>query len=369
MTINLSTNVLTISSIGPPGIDADSLFGTAIVWTDPQNGAVTLGVDQSSPPFAPIPLNPAWTSLGSPAIALATDWDVVFVAFTDKSGRVQLASSQDGWAATQTLGEGGVGAGPAIAYADDILYIAWQTANAQLGFAACDQNGQITYFQSDKPLSSRPTICVDDPDRIYVLGGGSVEFGARPVQIYLSVDGGKNFSAVKTPQTMCIGPPSLVLLDQFYLAWTDAQTNELRLAQTADLGTFTAMQYSVRSEGGPAIVPMVTLADINNPASWVFSLSAAWTVFEANSHVAIGSFGPLNVAAAQRARQKEEIARRTAPHRQADCPDPSTVWDPVAQKCVSKLGCWGGCVLSSMVRGAFNPFVYAWCVAKCESSK
>ena len=74
MTINLSTTVLSGLSTTPPGIDGDSLFGTVAVWADAQNqGTVTMAYSGSSPAYTPAALNPAWTSVDTPAVAIATD--------------------------------------------------------------------------------------------------------------------------------------------------------------------------------------------------------------------------------------------------------------------------------------------------------
>ena len=219
MAINLSTTVLSGVSLTPPEIDSDSLFGTVAVWADGRSqGIVTMAFSGSSPAYTPVVPNSAWTSFDTPAVAIATDWETLFVAFVDANGVVQLASSSDGWAGTQALSSGSSNnVGPALAYAENLLYIAWQTGSSQLGFATRDQSGQINYFESDLPLTSRPTICVDDPNRIYVLCGGTVDQGPQPIVIYLSLDGGNSFASVETQATTCYGPPSLVLLDQFYL--------------------------------------------------------------------------------------------------------------------------------------------------------
>jgi hypothetical protein len=376
MTINLSTTVLSGLSTTPPGIDGDSLFGTVAVWADAQNqGAVTMAFSGSSPAYTPNVLNPAWTSVDTPAVAIATDWETVFVAFVDADGFVQLVSSGDGWTGMQTISQGGVTAGPALAYENNLLYIAWQTSTSQLGFATCDQTGQINDFQSDRLLTSRPTICANDPSRIYVLCGGTVDTGPQPIQIYLSVDGGTTFTSVATQATTSFGPPSLVLLDQFYLAWADGQTSQLRLAKTADLSAYTAMDYNVGCHGGgPAIILVVTITDVNNPASWVYTLSSGWTIGSTDStnhHVAVGSFGPLTIGPAQVEKERQRIAKRPAPRAPDPCPDPLTVYDPATGKCVSKLGCWGQCVLSSYFRSpggpVFNPIAYAWCVINCKN--
>ena len=372
MTINLSTTMLTGLSKTAPAIDGDSLFGTAVVWEDARNqGAITMAFSGSSPPYSPIALNSSWACFDTPAVAVASDWESLFVAFVDRDGYVQLASSDDGWTGTQTLSSEGVHAGPALAYSSDRLYIAWQTSTSQLAFATCDRSGQITHFETDKRLTSRPTICADDPDRIYVLCGGDMAGGPKPILIYLSVDGGKTFTDVATPATPCFGPPSLVLLDQFYLAWADGQTSQLRLAQTSDLSTYTAMDYNVGCHGGgPALFPMATITNPDDPASWTFTLSSGWTIGAADStnhHVAVGSFGPLTPSAAQIERQQRSIAKRTAPRAPNPCPDPLTVYNPATGKCVPRAGCWGNCVLSSISRGLFNPIAYAYCVIKCKS--
>jgi hypothetical protein len=376
MTINLSTTVLSGLSQMPPEIDGDSLFGTAVVWADAQhNGAVTMAFSGSTSPYAPVAIHPGWSSFDTPAVAIATDWEAVFVAFTDRNGFVQLATSDDGWIGTQTISQGGVGAGPALAYSSDLLYIAWPTSTNQLAFATCDRNGRITTFQSNKILTSRPTICAEDPNRIYVLCGGTVQQGPAPIKIYLSLDGGETFGDVATQSVTSFGPPSLAILDQFYLAWADGQTSQLRLAQTADLAAFTPMNYDVGCHGGgPALIPVVTIPDVENPASWVFSLSSGWTTGSGdanNHHVTVGSFGPLTVSRARTEKQRRQIARMTAPRAPNPCPDPLTVYNPATGKCVPRGGCLGGCVLSSFTRSPggplFNPIAYAWCVIQCES--
>lgn len=372
MTINLSTTVLSGLASSPPGIDSDSLFGTVAVWADAgKNHVVTMAISGSSPPYDPMALNPDWTSLGTPTVAIATDWEEIFVAFADRDGFIQLVSSGDGWTGMQTLSQERLDDGPALAYGDNLLYIAWKTHSSQLAFATRDENGQINYVQTDKRLTSRPTICASDPDRIYVLCGGSLNGPPQPILIYLSVDGGKTFTDVATQANKSFGPPSLALLDQFYLAWADEQSSQLRLAQTSDLSSYTAMDYNVGCHGGdPALIPVATITDINNPASWIFSLSSGWTMGasdQTNHHVTVGSFGPLQVSSAQIEKQRAKIAKQIAPRALPQCPDPSTVYDPATGKCVSKLGCWGGCVLSSIVKGVFNPITYAWCVIKCKS--
>jgi hypothetical protein len=381
MTLNLTTTVLGGMSGTPPEIDGDSLFGTVVVWADGgNNDAVTLAFSGSSPAYAPSTLNPAWRSFDTPAVAIATEWEKLFVAFTDQDGFVQLVSSGDGWTGMHTLSPTAISnsVGPALAYSDPLLYMAWQSPTGQLVFATRDKNGKINTFASDAPLTSRPTICADDPSRIYVLCGGSVASGPSPIKIYLSIDGGETFSNVTTPLTTCFGPPSLVQLDQFYLAWADGQTSQLRLAQTADLGSYTPMVYNVGCHnGGPAIIPVATVTNISdpeNPASWVFTLSSGWTTGSSDSnnhHVTVGTFGPLTVGAPQLAKQQRRIARRRAPRAPDPCPDPLTVFDPATNKCVPRGGCIGGCVLSaftgSVVGPVFNPIKYALCVITCEA--
>jgi len=374
MTIPLSTTVLSGVSTTAPGIDGNSLFGFFAVWADGQQPHYVTSA-WSGNSYQPAVLNSAWTAVDTPGVALAYDWETLFVAFTDFDGFVQLASSADGWMETQTISQAGVKAGPALAY-NDILYIAWQAEDGTLGFATCDRDGNITDLPGGVPLTSRPTICVDDANRIYVLCGGTLKGGPNPIMIYLSVDGGNTFTSVTTPQTLCFGPPSLVMLDQFYLAWADGQTSNLRLAQTADLGSYTPMVYDMGChEGGPGIIPVATIKDPTNPSTWVFSLTAGWTVGSSDSnshHVAVGSFSPLPVGGAKQVeKQRRMIARVAAPRAKDPCPDPLTVYDPATGKCVARGGCWGQCVLSSFtsVWGAgsvFNPIAYAACVIKCK---
>ncbi|MGH6838166.1 MAG: hypothetical protein ACREDT_05075 [Methylocella sp.] len=376
MTIGLTTTVLSGVSTTAPGVDGDGLFGVAAVWADAaHNGAVTMAISGSSPPYAPVVLNQNWTSFDTPAVALASDWEQVFVAFVDYDGYIQLATSGDGWTGTQSLSQGGLDAGPSLAYADNLLYIAWKTPLSQLAFATCDQNGQINFFQSDKLLTSRPTICADDSSRIYVLCGGSVDSGPLPILIYLTLDGGRTFSDVKTRGTSSIGPPSLVNADKFYLAWADGTTSYLRLAETADLGSYTAMDYDNGCHGGgPALLLMLTIPDVSDPRTWIFTLCTGWAIGAPPNdptahHVEVGSFGPLVVGAAHLENRRAKVAKLLAPRAPNPCPDPLTIYDPATGKCVPKGGCFGACVLSSFspLTGLFNPFSYAVCVARCLS--
>jgi hypothetical protein len=361
----------------PPEIDGDSLFGTAVVWSDAQNNnAVTFAYSGSSPPYSRLALNPDWRSFDTPAVAVATDWEAIFVAFTDPNGFVQLATSDDGWAGIQAISQGSVNAGPALAYADNTLYIAWQTSSSNLGFATCDQNGGLNIIINGISITSRPTLCVDDPSRIYVLCGGS-QSGPGPIKIYLSEDGGNTFNQVTTPPITSVGPPSLAIADQFYLTWADGQTSQLRLAQTADLGAFTPMDYNVGClGGGPAIIPMVSIGDPNDAQTWSFTLSSGWTTSSTDSndhHVTVGSFGPIAVGRALAEKRRHKLARLKALGAPNQCPDPLTVYNPATGKCVPRGGCLGGCVLTSYTGTffgpIFNPIAYAYCVIKCATSR
>lgn len=378
MPIELSTTVLDGVSLFAPGIDGDGLFGVAAVWADAaNNGLVTLAFSGSMPPYTPLPLSPAWTTFDTPAVAIASDWDRLYVAFVDFDGFVQLATSADGWNELQTISpSGGIDAAPALVYSENLLYAAWKTPTSQLAFATIDQNGQVTYFESELPLTSRPTICAEDTARIYVSCGGAVGAGPQPISIYLSLDGGMSFAPVATPAIEAFGPPSVVLLDKFYVAWADGSDSRLRLAVTEDLGTLNPMEYDAGChEGGPALVPMVQIVDVDDPSTWIFSLTSGWSVGSSDSnlhHVAIGSLGPLPVGATQIEQKRARIARLAAPRAPNPCPDPLTVYDPATGKCVSKLGCWGGCVLSSYsgtpAGPLFNPVAYAVCVIRCKSN-
>ena len=374
MAINLSTTVLDGLSLTAPAIDGDGLFGTVAVWADGQsNGTVMMAYSGNS--YAPEPVNSAWTTFDTPAVALAFDWETLFVAFTDYNGNVQLGSSVDGWQTTTTIAQGGIAAGPALAYSSDLLYIAWKTSNSQLAFATVDQSNNITYFESDVPLTSRPTICAEDPYRIYVLcGGGLNPPDPATLMIYLSLDGGKTFTVVPTQPNTCYGPPSLTLLDAFYLVYADGQTSQLRLARTTDLISYTPMDYAMGCHGGgPAVVPMVTFPDPNDVYSGVFSLSSGWTIGsgDSNNHrVAVGSFGPLPIDQTQIEKQQRRIAKLKAPRAPDPCPDPLTVYNPATGECVPKGGCWGICVINSYTSAwgagpVFNPIAYGFCVAKC----
>jgi hypothetical protein len=382
MTIDLSTTVLTGLSLTAPGVAGDSLFGTVAVWADVQShGTVTMAYSGSSPPYAPLALNPQWRSIDTPSVAIATDWDAVFVAFVDYDGALQLASSEDQWTTTQTISTGNVSAGPAIAYANDLLYIAWRTsAIGNMAFATRDRSGNVNVIPTTSILTSRPTICVDDPQRIYVLCGGALTSGPGPMLIYLSLDGGQTFNSVVTPAISCVGPPSLALLDQFYLAWADDASSRLHLAQTPNLSSpgYTTYDYDWWChEGGPALIPVATIPDPNKPESWIFSLSTGWSIGSSDSnshHVAVGSFGPLPLGSALVERERRKSERLRAPRAQDPCPDPDTVYDPANDECVAKHGCIGSCVLSSFTRAegigpVFNPVAYAWCILSCVLSE
>jgi hypothetical protein len=379
MTIALTTTVLDGLSVIAPGIDGDDLFGVVAAWADASSGGrVNLAFSGSSPPYAPTPLGADWLTFDTPAVAIATEWERVYVAFVDSGGYIRLASSTDGWSASPAISKsGGSEAGPALAYSGGVLYAAWRTSDGWLAFATFDENGQTSYVETDVALTSRPTICAADPERIYVCCGGGLDGPAQPVAVYVSQDRGASFSEVAVAPIQAFGPPSLVFLDKFYLAWADGSDSGLRLAVAENLETLDPASYDAGCHGGgPALVPMVDIVDETNPSTWIYSLSSGWSVGSADSnlhHVAIGSLGPLPFPAAAAETRRRRIAARVTRVAAPDpCPDPLTVYDPATDKCVPRLGCWGGCVTSSYTGTpfgpVFNPVAYAICVVKCKNA-
>jgi hypothetical protein len=356
--------VLKGQSLVPPSITGDVQFGTLVAWSD-SKGQIFFADNQSVPPYQPVLVNPDWITFDTPAVVLAADWARVYLAWTDATGAVLLANSGDGWSTNVVVASAGwADSGPALAFGQDLIYVAFKNPQGAIYVATYDFNGNTVLF--DTPgltASSRPSLTWYEGQLFLATGGSPNGGGDLSMSLYVSTDDGWTFQPVAMQPNASIGPPSLAIVQHwYYLAWADAGTSTLNFAATKDLSTYQTVAYSEGCHGGGPMV--ISLGD----GLLVGFTFGAPPEDPRNHHITLGN-PPLSGPAALPL-DNDAIAKRYArllKSRAPDpCPDPMTVWDPAEDKCVPRMGCWGQCVLSSInANGLFNPISYALCVATC----
>ncbi|MBC8029572.1 MAG: hypothetical protein H7Z16_05620 [Pyrinomonadaceae bacterium] len=359
----LEMEVLEGMSPWPPSLTGEELFGVLVAWSDQnQGGLIYLATDQQNPPNQPLVVNPKWTSWDTPAIAIALEWERVYLAWTDDTGAINLANSGDGWDTEIKIAPAGSSSsdtGPALTFGIELLFIAWTTPKGLLSIATCDKKGTIKCYPTQCSALSRPSLAWSDGHVLYALSGGPLN-GDDPMRFYFSRDEGQSFGELYGPKDPCLGPPSLVVLnDYFYLVWADAKTSCLNFVVTQNLEDCTAIQYSNACHGGgPALI---SVGD---------ELNVGWSILAPPEdptahHLALGK---LPISKPGPSMDKDKYAKREQARAPDPCPDPMSVYDPAQDKCVPKGGCYGACVLGSfMPFGLFNPIKYAACVIACKS--
>jgi hypothetical protein len=355
-------------SISSPSLSGDFSDGILIAWSD--DGKIFIATDQDTPQYTPHLVNASWSTRSTPAVVVIPDWGRVYLAWADPFSNIMLGCSKDGFKqAFQISRNGSDFDGPALAYGDDLLYVAWRK-NSSLCVATVDFDGNVIHYNESGGsayIFSRPTLTFSDGN-LYALSGGYQEEKNSQLTVFLSTDHGDTFNPVSVQAVSSWGPPSLAIIDKnYYLVWTDAQDYFLRSATTKDLTKFSITDYSTACYGGgPALLG---LAD---------KMVIGWSSYKEPSQYA--SSNPIVIAElpiaipANRIAAREEAGVTGKQHRLRapvqPC-GPGTVWDPVQKKCVSKTGCWGACVLSSFtlspIGPIFNPIKYAVCVISCKS--
>lgn len=358
--------VLTGRSLMPPTITGDMLFGTLVAWTD-KNGLIYFADNQGKPPYQPVLVNPDWTTIDTPAVALAAPWGRVYLAWTDPTGAVLLASSSDGWSKTVVVaGAGWADTGPALAFGQDLIYVAFKNLQGTIYVSTFDYDGNQPLFDTpNKNASSRPSLTWYEGQLYLATGGAPDGQGDLSMALYVSKDDGWTFEPVAMQPNASLGPPSLAIVKHyFYLVWADAGTSTLNFAATTDLSSYKTVAYSEGCHGGG---PM--LISLGDGLLTGFTFGAP-PEDPRSHHITLGN-PPLSGPAAVPL-DNDAIAKRYArlvkkPGAPDPCPDPMTVYDPSVDKCVPRMGCWGQCVLSSYTMGIFNPISYALCVVTCKS--
>ena len=349
----------------PPALTGDLLSGVLVAWC--QGGQLFLASEQDTPPFNPVLVNENWNSQAAPAVAIADKWARVYLSWANPKGDIYPGSSVDGFIEQIPISRSGSdGDGPALAFSDDILFIAWRK-NLMLCWATCDFNGIITvHDQSDEQvMCSRPSLSWSN-GALFALSGGGDESADNSMRAWCSRDNGGSFAPIQLPSYATLGPPSLGIFDdRYYLAWADASEAQLNTAVTQDLSQFTATTFDNGChDGGPALLAF--------PDRLVIGWSYGAPPKDPRSHhVTIGELPVAAVVNLELERARLE-ARRGVGAPQPKC-DPLSIWDPAEAKCVPKYGCAGNCVVSSFnsIGGylVFNPIRYALCMIACKPTR
>jgi hypothetical protein len=322
-----------------------------------------LASDQSSPPYSPEVVNANWTAFDTPAVAMAIDWEELYLAWTDPEGAVRLASTTDGWTTNIVVAKAGSAAtGPALLVADDRLYVAWLGRSGALTVATCDRNNNVQTSPSDIKIFSRPTLAWA-PGQLYALSGGNTNGqGELALRVFVSQDHGWSFTSVDVEINPTFGPPAMAIVEgQYHLVWADANTLRLCYTVTDRLDEYVVTYYSDGCHGGgPAILGL--------PEGITLGWSYGAPVEDSRLHHIALAQEPL--AGGATALDKERFAKLARVGAPNPCPDPLTVYNPATGKCVPRGGCIGGCVLQSFNLAfgypVFNPIKYAMCVISCE---
>jgi len=350
----------------PPALGGYPLLGTMAAWSD-EGGKLAIANDRSKPPYVPQPLNPNWTTAEAPAIAVSFELENVYVAWTDLSGTVRVASTRDGFGYAMGVSVPGTSGGPSILVADRRVYVAWRDgSNSLLRLAIFDGDFMnLAEVQTGTTLSSRPTLAWSS-GKLYALCGGNPDgTGERAVQVFVSENGGTTFSPLNVQSAASFGPPSMAVTDgRFELVWADDTDKSIRYATGDRLDQLAVTRYSDTCPlGGPVIV--------GQPNGSVVGWAGGIPDKARKGHpIIVGRLPPVNEAAAMVEAETRITATRARRIAEPTC-GAFEIYDPAEGKCVSKGGCFGGCVLESIdiIFGypIFNPAAYALCVVVCKS--
>ena len=363
----------------PPSLTSGPSLGTIAAWMDP-SGVIYIASDDQDPPYQGEAVNPSWLTTDTPAVELAMSRNDVYLAWLTSDGSINLGSAADGWQQATVLAEAkSAKSGPALLFSDEgnLLYVAWQNAKGYLNFGTVDANGNFQSSATKYAIDSRPSLMLDG-ENFYVLSGGASLGSGGPMLMFLSADQGKSFNSVNPPLPFfSVGPPALVNLNGTYcIVYAAPPGSTLTAVYTNTAFNFfsSPAQYSDSCyAGGPAAV-------LSTDGT---SITTGWSYNSTDSrqhHITLAELPTYTGNSAANLRRADapisspqlsgldKLYRVGAPVGEPNrCPDPTTVYDPASGKCVSKLGCWGGCVLSSVnpYKGFFNPIAYAICVARC----
>lgn len=280
-----------------------------------------------------------------------------------------MADSGDGWDKdTIVAPSGSPEFGPALAFSEDLLYIAWRTPDSLLDIATCDFRGDIQWHPTGKRILSRPSLTWHD-GKLYALSGGTLTLPDEPMHFYRSADKGQSFEDVAVQHNTSLGPPALAVIeDYYYLVWADAKTSRLNFAATKSLEHYDVISYSDGChEGGPALLGLPNGLVVG----WTFG---APPEDPRSHHITVATL-PLSTPA--REPEKTRYTHLTPARIQVKPCDPLSVYDPVKDECVPKGGCFGKCVFESYTGAPagpgvigpgiiFSPIKYAACVLMCK---
>jgi hypothetical protein len=293
---------------------------------------------------------------------LALDWEKVYLAWTDAKGAIHLANSGDGWSKDIVLSNAGnPEAGPALIFGGGLLYIAWKASNSLLSIATCDFAGTIQQLPTDLVALSGPSLTWSSGNLYVLVGGPSDGTNDQTMYIYLSTDKGQSFNQLPIQKNASIGAPSLAIIEgYYYLVWADPETSCLNFAVTQNLENYSVTNYSNGCHnGGPALLGL--------PDSVIVGWSYGASPQDPNAHhITLGQL-PLSTSAREVDR---DAYNHLLPEALEKCTSALEIYDPALDKCVSKLGCPGQCVLQSITVFAglilFNPIRYAICMINCK---
>lgn len=357
--------VLSGTSQVPPALAGYPFLGTMAAWCDSQ-GKIWLARDKSRPPYQAEMLNPNWTTFEPPALAISLEWETIYLAWTDPQGSVHVASSADGWNTDQVVASSPVG--PALLPMPGQMFLGFNNGANRLQFVSFDRTfSSIPGFGTGLPISSRPTLTAAS-GRFYALAGGAANGqGDQTMRIYATAGDWMKAEPVPTQATRTFGPPSMAVVNgNFHLVWADGETLRLCHAATTNLNQFAVTRYSDGCHfGGPALVGM--------PDGLTIGWSYGAPPENPNTHHITLAHVPLQGGDAELQQIENALVsgnRRRVATQQCG---PFDIYDPAANRCVPKGGCWGGCVLESMdILGElpiFNFVTYGLCVAKCKSDE
>lgn len=351
-------------SLTAPSISGYPFLGVIAAWNG-SNG-ISIGSDQSDPPFSPQIVNSNWSTFDTPAVALSVEWEQLYLAWVDRDGSIQLANSGDSWESTLTLsGPGSSSEGPALLFANDLLYIAWKNMNGYLILATCDENGNVQNIETGVFVSSRPTLAWSSKC-LYILSGGSsfdVTGAFDNAMSIVSLDNqGGSITQVQVPDIRTFGPPSMAVSnDTFHIVWAEAGTMRLRYSVTNRLDQFDVQSYSDGCHmGGPSI--FVRPEDVT--IGWSYGASPQ----DPRAHRISFSTEHHGDPSQQTVINSERLSCNASVRIQNPCPQ-GQVYNPENKTCVPRGSTAGRCVLDSFtgvpgIGYLFNPIKFAICMIK-----
>jgi hypothetical protein len=342
----------------PPALTGFQDLGMMLAYAD-REGYLYLASKTANLPDAPfeeIQLDRSWTSLDSPAIALALEWNNVFLAWTGIDNSVRLASSTDGWKEEIVIEAEASRSGPALLFADGYLFLAWTSFGGLVRIAVKRDGEDWQRINPGIRLSSKPGLAWHEGELLLLGGGGSMS-------ILRSDNLGLSFKPLGPGGVRALGcPVAVVRGDTYHLLWADEADGALMYAVTNDPGSLSPVRYAeIAIDGSPCV------ADLG--ATLAFGWAAKGPSADALDHIALG-YLPIGGSPDQTGQQRLRALRSA--RAQDPCSESGLIHNPASGSCVPRGGCLGGCVLSAFQSFGFgglmliwNPFFYAICAYKC----